>query len=121
MGTSLDLAREGVGHHDDALCPSRCRLNDTRPETLARTDGFLGLRASKSSPTRGRPPVISLVFTLSRRSLAMPLPSPPRHVEVGSRGGSTASLLPCHLQMVMRGWRSPGILGDSFLILRYPR
>ena len=50
-------------------------LNATRPPTFARIAGFFGRRASKSSPTLGRPPVMSLVFTLSRSSLATILPA----------------------------------------------
>ncbi|MPN32382.1 hypothetical protein SDC9_179860 [bioreactor metagenome] len=48
--------------------------NFTRPSTWANTDGVLGRRASNSSPTLGKPPVMSLVLTLSLSSLAMMRP-----------------------------------------------
>src|SRR3989338_927116 len=43
---------------------------DTRPSILVMMAAFLGLRTSKSSATRGRPPVMSLVFAVSRWILA---------------------------------------------------
>ena len=55
--------------------PFTMPLNATRPPTFARIAGFLGRRASKSSPTRGRPPVMSLVFTLSLSILARIVPA----------------------------------------------
>ena len=48
---------------------------DTTPSISAIAAASLGLRASKSSATRGRPPVMSLVFVVSRGTLAMTSPA----------------------------------------------
>ena len=62
--------------------------------------GSLGLRASKSSTTRGRPPVMSLVFVVSRGILTSVSPGktswPVRHHQVGARG-QQVPLLPAVL------------------------
>ncbi len=49
----------------------------TVPLTSASSDASLGLRASNSSATRGRPPVMSRVFEDSwgRRAMASPIPT----------------------------------------------
>ena len=90
--------------------PFTMPLKDTRPPTLASTDGFLGLRASNSSPTRGRPPVMSLVLTLSRSSFAMIRPaftfSPSSMLRYALPGRKyAASSSPLSSSIVMRGCR----------------
>ena len=49
--------------------------NDTSPSISAMMAWSFGLRASKSSATRGRPPVMSCVFVVSRGILAMTSPA----------------------------------------------
>ena len=75
MGTRCLNSRSNGSVTTMTRLPFTMPLKDTRPLTLASTEGFFGLRASNSSPTRGRPPVMSLVFTLSRSSLAMMRPA----------------------------------------------
>ena len=50
-------------------------LDATTPSTSAMTAGSLGLRASKISVTRGRPPVMSLIPDASRGVLATIVPA----------------------------------------------
>ena len=63
--------------------------NFTTPSISLMIAGSRGLRASNSSTTRGRPPVMSLVFVVSRGILASTSPamtsSPSSHHEVGAR------------------------------------
>ena len=48
---------------------------ETMPSISLMTANSFGLRASKSSATRGRPPVMSLVLVVSRGILAMMSPA----------------------------------------------
>ena len=62
--------------------------NSTAPSISVMTACSFGLRASKSSATRGRPPVMSLVLVVSRGILAMMSPwkhlLPVGHEQVGA-------------------------------------
>ena len=103
---------------------------ETTPSISLMTAYSLGLRASKSSATRGRPPVMSLVLVVSRGILAMTSPGVDlvaladhdvgaHRQEVaghGVRAGNLQRSCPRSSLMEMRG-RASGSL-DSMMTLR---
>ena len=86
-----------LGRDDDlALALGVLAEADTTPSISAMMACSFGLRASKSSATRGRPPVMSLVFVVSRGIFAMTSPasmeSPSLHDDVGADRQEVARL-----------------------------
>ena len=103
---------------------------ETMPSISVMTANSFGLRASNSSATRGRPPVMSLVLVVSRGILAMTSPAldlvalgdhdvgAHRQEVAGRRPSEPGSfgVLPCSSLMEMRGRASASL--DSMMTLR---
>src|SRR3972149_2419458 len=86
--------------------------NSTVPSISVITACSLGFRASNSSATRGRPPVMSLVFVVSRGILAMMSPANTGDSLTTSRWAPTgirfwATVVSLSSLMDTRGWSLP--------------
>ena len=83
LGDQVLLGLADLGRDDDlALALGVLAEAAPTPSISAMTACSFGLRASNSSATRGRPPVMSLVFVVSRGILAMMSPASTRSPSV---------------------------------------
>ena len=123
FGIRYSLRLADLGRDEHLALALGVLAEETMPSISAMMAWSFGLRASKSSATRGRPPVMSLVFVVSRGILAMTSPasivSPSFDDDVrADRAGSNAprgstlgilTVLPCSSLSEMRG-RELGVL-----------
>ena len=96
--------------------------NSISPSIFAISAASLGWRASKSSATRGRPPVMSRVFAASRGVFARSMPGvafmPSRTITMAPVGTSCeSSILPSAPRISMRGWRLDSEVGRTTSVL----